>query len=76
MTEMFKKINISYDLRDNSVLTEHIYFLNTSGLNTSSYYGAHIWNILLNDLKKCTSINSFKEMIKKWKGPKMSMLNV
>ncbi len=29
-----------------------------------------IWNILPNDLKKCTSINSFKEMIKKWKGPK------
>ncbi len=23
-----------------------------------------------NDLKKCTSINSFTEMIKKWEGPK------
>ncbi len=40
------------------------------GLNTFSYYVAHIWNILPNNLKKCTSINSFKEMIKKWEGPK------
>ncbi len=29
-----------------------------------------MWNILPNDLKKCTRIISFKEIIKKWEDPK------
>ncbi len=54
MTNMFEERNISYDLRDSSVLTQPIFEKkDTYGLNTFSYYGAHIWNILPNDLKKC-----------------------
>ncbi len=62
MTDMLEERNISYHLRYSNVLTY--------GLNTFNYYGAHIWNIMPNDLKKCTSINSVKEMIKKWEAPK------
>ncbi len=40
---------------------------NTYALNTFSYYGTHIWNILPNDLNKYTSA---KEMTKKGEGPK------
>ncbi len=65
MTNMVEERNISYDLRDSSALTQLILKPSTNGLNTFSYYGAHSWNILPNDLKKFTSIHNFKEMIKK-----------
>ncbi len=56
MKEMFKKRNISHTLRDGSVIAQLIKIM-IYRLSTFTYYGAHIWNILPNDLKTCTTIN-------------------
>ncbi len=64
MTNMFEERNSSYYLRDSSVLTQPIFKKLTYGLHMFNYYGANLSNMLPNDLKKCTSITNFKEMIK------------
>ncbi len=75
MTDMFEERNISYGLRDSSILTQPIFNKISYGLSTFSYE-AHICNMFSNDLKKCTSINSFKELIKKCPKCQCSMYDV
>ncbi len=52
--DIFEESNISYYLRDGSVLVRPIFKNITNGLNTIGYYEAHIWNILPNELKTYT----------------------
>jgi hypothetical protein len=70
MSEMFTVKDISYDLRDSNILFQPKFKKITYGKNTFKYYGSHIWNLLPNDVKTCTDINSFKLLLKTWEGPK------
>ena len=78
MKEMFTEKEVSYNLRDNNILVQPPFNKISYGRNTFSYYGAHIYNLLPNEIKECTKISSFKELLKKWEGPKCqcSMCNV
>ncbi len=70
---MFKKKDV-YDLRDSHHLYKPIFKKITYDKNTFKYYGSHIWNLLLNELNKSTSISSFKDLIKTWEGPQCQCL--
>ncbi len=69
MSEMFEKKDVPYHLRDQSVLVQPKFKKISYGKNTFGYYGSHLWNLLPNDLKACTSLNQFKSMLKDWEGP-------
>ena len=70
MKDMFVAKAISYDLRDSNTIFQPRFDKVTYGKNTFTYYGAHIWNILPNDVKKSTTITTFKTLLKKWEGPR------
>ncbi len=76
MNQMFEIKNISYDLRDSNILFQTNRSKITYGKNTFKYYGAHIWNLLPNDIKNSTTIDNFKLLLKSWEANKMSMYNV
>jgi exonuclease III len=69
MKKMFKVKDISYDLRASNILWQPKFNMITYGKNTFNYYGSHIWNLLPNDLKKCTSLDNFKSLLRTWDGP-------
>lgn len=69
MNEMFRKKDTQYDLRDQNILIQPKFNKITYGKNTFSYYGSHLWNLLPNNLKLCTSLDDFKTMLKSWEGP-------
>ena len=70
MKDMFEVKEISYDLRDRNILHQPKFQKITYGKMTFKYYGSHIWNMLPNKLKECTSFDNFKSMLKEWEGPK------
>ena len=70
MNKMFEVKDIPYDLRDSNILCQPKFNKIIYGKNTFNYYGAHIWNLLPNDMKTCTDIDSFKSLLKTWEGPK------
>jgi hypothetical protein len=70
MNEMFEMKNLTYDLRDSNILFQPKFKKITYGKNTFKYYGAHIWNVLPNNIKTCTDIVKFKSLLKTWEGPK------
>ena len=70
MNEMFEMKNLTYDLRDSHILFQPKFKKITYGKNTFKYYGAHIWNVLPNNIKTCTDIVKFKSLLKTWEGPK------
>ncbi len=69
INELFKPKEVNYDLRNNSLLMQPNFKKIRYGKNTFQYYGAHLWNILPNDVKKCMDLKSFKIMLKSWEGP-------
>ncbi len=70
--------DIIYDLRDSNILCQSTFNKITYGKKTFSYYGTHIWNSLLNNIKQCTRFDNFKIMLRAHEGPKCqcSMCNV
>ncbi len=70
MKEMFQEKEVKYELRDSNILVQPKFNKISYGRNTFQYYGSHIWNQLPNAIKECTNINSFKELLKNWDGPK------
>ncbi len=70
MKDMFQEKEMKYDLRDNNKLIQPKFNKITYGKNTFQYYGSHIWNQLPNTVKESTNLNSFKELLKNWDGPK------
>ena len=62
------KENRIYNSREifvtNNIRTEHY------GKESLSYLGPKIWNIIPNDIKTSTSLNGFKQNIRKWKPDK------
>ena len=70
MKEMFDIKETSHDLRDSNLVFQPKFRKITYGKNTFKYYGAHIWNILPSEVKKCTSLDNFKFLLKSWDGPR------
>ncbi len=67
---MFEAKTISYDLRNSNVLFQIKWQKVTYDKNTFKNYGINIWNLLPNKIKTCTDIDTFKSLLKSWKGPK------
>ncbi len=67
---MFEVKTISYDLRNANVLFQPKWQKVTYGKNTFKFFGTHIWNLLLNEIKTCTDIDKIKSLLKSWEGPK------
>ncbi len=70
MNQMFEVKTISNDLRNSNVLFQPKWQNVTYGKNTFKNYGNNIWNLLPNEIKKCTDIDKFKSSLKSWEGPK------
>ena len=66
VSELFSFSNINYNLRSGSQF--HQPFANTiwHGLETISYLGPNIWNMVPAEMKQKSSLSSFKGEIKKW----------
>ncbi len=77
-SKMFQVKDITYYLRDSNILCKPKFNKITYGKTTFSYYGTHIWNSLLKIIKRYTSLENFKTILKAWEGPKCqcSMINV
>ncbi len=70
MHEIFQIKETPYDLRNTKILTQPKFEKISYGKNTFKYYGSHIWNLLPNNMKECTTIEAFKSLLDTWNGPK------
>ncbi len=66
---MFKRKDLSYQLRDNHTVYQPIFKGIAYVKHTFAYYGSHIWNALPNQVKESTDILSFKSLLETWEGP-------
>ena len=67
MTEIFKFCdNNTHNLRSGQVLERSHNRTNNFGVESISNLGAKIWALVLENLRQSTSLNSFKQGIKKW----------
>ena len=66
--EMFEIHNVNYDFRDPFPLKQRAYKTITHGRRTFSYMGSKLWNDLPNDVKSITSLEEFKDTMRKWDG--------
>ena len=60
MSELFKLNGINYNLTCRKIKTVNY------GTKTVSYLGSKIWDLLPEEIKKCESLDSFKQKIKSW----------
>ena len=69
MHSIFQVKESNYDLRDANNL--HLPKVKTvrNGLDSFSYHGAKIWNMLPDSIKSSKSLPIFKAMIDQWQGP-------
>ncbi len=67
---MFKYVKTDYDFRDGFKIEMKRFNKMLYGRCTFEYYGAHLWNKLPNDFKSCMNIDSFKQMLSTWDGPR------
>ncbi len=70
MKEMFNIKELKYSLRDSNIIYQPKFEKVTYGKNTFKYYGAHIWNLLPNEIKETSDTLSFKILIMTSEGPK------
>ena len=67
MWDLFKVKDITYNLRSNRNVCFNHCRTKRYGLDSLSYYGAHLWNLLPNDMKKCKDLDIFKTCVRNWK---------
>ena len=70
MKEHFEVKTLHHNLRDNFKLSQPKFNTIKYGRNSFTYYGAHLWNLLPNDLKCACNLHDFKTMLQSWDGPK------
>ena len=66
MTELFQLKGINYNLRKGNTLTCRNIKTVNYGTKTVSCLGSKIWDLLHEEIKKCKSLDSFKQKIKSW----------
>ncbi len=54
-----------YNFRDSNIVFQIMFDKITYGKNTFKYYNTHLWNLVLNDIKKPTELTTFNKFIKK-----------
>jgi hypothetical protein len=70
MNSMCQVKDIPYDLRDSNIMYQPRFDKITYGKNTFTYYSAHIWNMLPNNIKNTINITTFKSLLSTWEGPR------
>ena len=66
---MFHKKEVNYEMRNEYLVTQPKVKNQKYGIDTFSYQGARIWNMLPSDIKSCENISQFKLKIDSWDGP-------
>ena len=68
MKDIFELQNPSYNLRStcNQFRRENIKTVHY-GLQAVRYVGPKIWELVLNNIKYCDSLNKFRKLIKSWR---------
>ena len=66
MKEVFDIVDTPYNLRSGTKFKSHLVKTVTYGLETPSYLGPKLWNLVPDELKKVTTLNEFKNRIKGW----------
>ena len=69
MWDLFKVKDITYNLRSNINVCLNHCRTKRYGLDSLSYHGAHLWNLLPNDMKKCKDLDIFKASVRNWNEP-------
>ena len=69
MWDLFKVKDITYNLRSNRNVCLNHCRTKRYGLDSLSYHGAHLWNLLPNDMKKCKDLDIFKASVRNWNEP-------
>ena len=67
VTELFSFSNTNYNLRSCSQFRQSSVKTVWNGLETASYLGPKVWNMVPEELKQKPSLSAFKTVIKKWK---------
>ena len=65
MTEFFKEKDLSYSLRNGSIVTIPAEITSKFGIDSIHFRAAILWNTLPKEIKECKSISQFKINIKK-----------
>ena len=65
ISDLFKVKDITYNLRSNRNVCLNHCRTKIYGLDSLSYHGAHLWNLLPNDMKKCKDLDIFKASVRK-----------
>ncbi len=71
--DLFEKKDKIYNLHSTVSLKQRKGNTVTYSLNSFRYQGAKIWNDLPNKIKNSITLAEFKNQIKKWQGPKVSL---
>ena len=66
MNSIFEIKNIEYNLRNKNNFKSRRINCVRYGIDSLTYLGPKIWNIVPEDIKKSESLNVFKTKIKKW----------
>ena len=69
LKSIFVKKVVSYNLRNERILTMPKVKTTTHGIKSFHYFGAKIWNMLPANCKSALNIEDFKTMINYWSGP-------
>ena len=69
VNDMFKKNEVVYEMRNPYPLHQRKFKTITNGFRTFSYMGSKLWNELPNELKKTTTLDEFKIVMRTWDGP-------
>ena len=66
VSELFSFSNVNYNLRSGSQFTQPSVKTVWNGLETISYLGPKVWNMVPTEIKQKPSLPAFKREIKKW----------
>ena len=66
MSELFDKTESRYNLRKEKKIATCSIRTTKYGLNSISYLGPKIWDLVPNEIKRCDNLISFKQKIKSW----------
>ena len=76
MQRMFTvKVN-SLGLRDENKLVQPQFDTITYGKRCFTYYGAHLWNLMPENVKGCINMYDFKQLLSSWEGPGRCQCNL
>ena len=64
-----KAYTYMYNLRSNRNVCLNHCRTKKYGLDSLSYHGAQLWNLLTNDMKECKDLDIFKASVRNWNEP-------